>query len=61
MMCWVFYWHVIHIKNLDKDSNYKPNLQLIRMKLLSFNELAVFELGFVYYGFSFYEGCVFVF
>ena len=31
------------------------------MELLLFNELAIFEFGFVYYGFSFYERCVFVF
>jgi predicted AlkP superfamily pyrophosphatase or phosphodiesterase len=31
------------------------------MELFLFNELAVFEFGFVYYGFSFYEGCIFVF
>ncbi len=31
------------------------------MEFLHINELAVFEFGFVYYGFSFYERSVFVF
>ncbi|MCL4484309.1 MAG: sulfatase-like hydrolase/transferase, partial [Bacteroidetes bacterium] len=42
------------------ENEFQPNLQLIRMEFLLFNELAIFEFGFVYYGFSFYEGCVFV-
>jgi len=39
----------------------KPTLQLTRKNPLLFNELAVVEFRFVYYGFSFYEWSVFVF